>query len=240
VTTSIATNIGDMPLYTAGDPAHSRAAVVVIQEAFGVTAHIERCCDRLADAGYFAVAPALFHRTTTDSFAYDDFEHAMPHMGALGKEGIEADLAAVAAHLGTLGFERPRRGIVGFCMGGLVAFVAATLGEFGAAVTFYGGGVTTGRFGYPPLVEIADRVNTPWLGCYGDLDKGIPPEDVEQLRRAVVGAAALTEVVRYPDADHGFNCEDRPAVYNPDAAKDAWARMLAFFEADLGTTGSSA
>jgi carboxymethylenebutenolidase len=222
-----------MPFYAAGQTT-ARAAVVVIQEAFGVTAHIERCCDRLADAGYYAVAPALFHRTSTDSFAYDDFEHAMPHMAALDKAGIETDLRAVVGHLETLGFERDRRGIVGFCMGGLVAFVAATLGEFGAAVTFYGGGVTTGRFGYPPLVEIADQIDTPWLGCYGDLDKGIPPEDVEQLRRAVLGAAALTEVVRYPDADHGFNCEDRPAVYNPDAASDAWAKMLAFFEASLG------
>lgn len=233
MTTPIPTDDGEMPFYAAGQTT-ARAAVVVIQEAFGVTAHIERCCDRLADAGYYAVAPALFHRTSTDSFTYDDFEHAMPHMAALDKAGIETDLRAVVGHLETLGFERDRRGIVGFCMGGLVAFVAATLGEFGAAVTFYGGGVTTGRFGYPPLVEIADQIDTPWLGCYGDLDKGIPPEDVEQLRRAVLGAAALTEVVRYPDADHGFNCEDRPAVYNPDAASDAWAKMLAFFEASLG------
>jgi carboxymethylenebutenolidase len=233
VTGSIRTADGDMPLYTAGDPATARGAVVVIQEAFGVTDHIKRCCDRLAEAGFFALAPAMFHRTTLESFAYDDFEHVMPHMGALNKEGIEGDLAAVVQHLGELRFERSSRGIVGFCMGGLVAFAAATMGEFGAAVTFYGGGVTTGRFGYPPLVEIADRVDTPWLGCYGDLDKGIPPEDVEQLRGALVGATVPIEIVRYADADHGFNCEDRPAVYNADAASDAWSRMLAFFEAHL-------
>ncbi len=234
MTESIATADGEMPLYTAGDPGTARAAVVVIQEAFGVTAHIERCCDRLAAERYVAVAPSLFHRTTTDHFAYDDFEHVMPHMGALSAKGIEADLGAVARHLESLGFERPRRGIVGFCMGGLVAFVAATLGEFGAAVTFYGGGITTGRFGYPPLVEIADRLVTPWLGCYGDLDKGIPPEDVERLRGAVAVVPTPSEIVRYAEADHGFNCEDRPAVYNPDAASDAWTRMLAFFDTHLG------
>ena len=233
MSTSLPTKDGVMPLYTAGDAETARAAVVVIQEAFGVTAHIERCCDRLAAEGYFAVAPSVFHRTTTDSFAYGDFGHVMPHMSALNKAGVETDLRAVVEHLELQGFERARRGIVGFCMGGLVAFVAATLGEFGAAVTFYGGGVTTGRFGYPPLVEIADRIDTPWLGCYGDLDKGIPPEDVEQLRAATVGADVLTEVVRYPDADHGFNCEDRPAVYNPEAASDAWERALAFFGATL-------
>jgi carboxymethylenebutenolidase len=237
VTTTIPTIDGDMPLYSAGDASTARAAVVVIQEAFGVTPHIERCCDRLAEDGYFAVAPAMFHRTTTDSFAYDDFEHVGPHMGALDKAGVEIDLRAVVAHLEALGFERARRGIVGFCMGGLVAFVAATLGEFGAAVTFYGGGVTTGRFGYPPLVEIADKIDTPWLGLYGDLDKGIPPEDVEQLRVAAAGAPVLTEVVRYADADHGFNCEDRPAVYNPTAAADAWAGTLEFFGASLGAKG---
>lgn len=122
-------------------------------------------------------------------------------------------------------------------MGGLVAFVAATLGEFGAAVTFYGGGISTGRFGYPPLVEIASDVNTPWLGCYGDLDKGIPPKDVEQLRGAVADVAVRTEIVRYELADHGFNCEDRPSVFNPEAARDAWARTLAFFGAHLGASG---
>jgi len=231
--TSITTSGGELPLFAAGDPSAARGAVVVIQEAFGVTAHIERCCERLAEADFLAVAPALFHRTTTDSFAYDDFEHAMPNMAALSAEGIEADLAAVARHLDAVGFERSRRGIVGFCMGGLVAFVGATLGEFGAAVTFYGGGVTTGRFGYPPLVELADHVATPWLGLYGDLDKGIPPHDVELLRDAVASAPAPTEIVRYADADHGFNCEDRPGVFNPDAASDAWARMLAFFDQHL-------
>src|ERR1019366_111140 len=104
--TSITTTSGELPLFVAGDPSAARGAVVVIQEAFGVTAHIERCCERLAEADFLAVAPALFHRTTTDSFAYDDFEHAMPHMAALDKAGIETDLRAVAGHLGTLGFDR--------------------------------------------------------------------------------------------------------------------------------------
>src|SRR5271170_2017803 len=102
--TTIPTPDGDLPVYVAGSPHDARAAVVVIQEAFGVTAHIERCADRLASDGFFAIAPSLFHRTTTESFAYDDFEHVMPHMGALTKEGIEVDLAAVTAHLADAGF----------------------------------------------------------------------------------------------------------------------------------------
>ena len=222
-----------MDLYVAGDAATARAAVVVIQEAFGITSHIERCADRIAEEGYVAVAPALFHRTGGESYAYDDFASAMPHMQALSTEGIHADLDAATEHLASLGFDAAARGIVGFCMGGLVAFVGATTGQFGAAVTFYGGGVATGRFGFPPLIELAGDLSCAWLGCYGDLDKGIPVEDVEALRAAASASAVQTEVVRYETADHGFNCEDRPAVYNPAAAADAWARMLAFFDARL-------
>ncbi|HEV3212957.1 MAG TPA: dienelactone hydrolase family protein [Acidimicrobiales bacterium] len=235
MTLTLSTPDGDMPTYAAGDATTSRAGVVVIQEAFGVTSHIERCADRLAAAGYYAIAPALFHRTTTEAFAYDSFEKLAPHMQALTAAGIETDLSVAGEHLDAAGFGAPTRGIVGFCMGGSVALVAATLGTFGAAVTFYGGGVTSGRFGFPPLVELAPTIRCPWLGCYGDLDKGIPPEDVEALRTAAATAKVTTEVVRYATADHGFNCEDRPAVYNPEAAADAWGRMLAFFARHLSS-----
>ena len=233
MTLTLPTPDGEMPTYAAGDPTTAHAAVVVIQEAFGVTPHIERCADRLAAEGYYAIAPALFHRTTTDSFAYDSYDKLASHMQALTKEGIEADLAASATHLNDVGFGAGSRGIVGFCMGGSVTLFAATLGAFGAAVTFYGGGVASGRFGFPPLVELAPSIRCAWLGCYGDLDKGIPTEDVETLRAAAASAPVPTEIVRYPTADHGFNCEDRPAVYNPEAATDAWGRMLSFFSTHL-------
>jgi carboxymethylenebutenolidase len=228
MTMTVPTRDGEMDLFVAGDPTTAPAAVVVIQEAFGVTAHIRRCAERMADAGFYAVAPALFHRTTTDSFAYDNFEVIGPHMGALTATGITDDLNATTDHLEGLGFGVARRGIIGFCMGGSVALVAGTLGTFGAAVTFYGGGVSTGRFGFAPLVELAPSLRCPWLGCYGDLDKGISVEDVEQLRAAAARAPVETEVVRYADADHGFNCEDRPGNYNRAAAEDAWARAVGF------------
>jgi len=73
-------------------------------------------------------------------------------------------------------------------------------------------------------------LQTPWLGLYGDLDKGIPVEEVEQLRDAVAQAKVPAEIVRYDDADHGFHCNDRPAVFNPAAAADGWARTLDWFE----------
>jgi carboxymethylenebutenolidase len=118
-------------------------------------------------------------------------------------------------------------------MGGAVSLFAGTEHALGAAVTFYGGGVREGRFGLPSLIELAPTLKTPWLGAYGDRDSGIAVDDVEALRAAASTASVETEIVRYPDAEHGFNCEDRPAVYNPEAAADAWGRALAFFDAHL-------
>ncbi len=111
-----------------------------------------------------------------------------------------------------------------------MTFRAATLEPLGAAVSFYGGGVAEGRFGLPSLIDQATNLQTPWLGLYGDLDQGIPALDVERLREAVAAAPPPTEIIRYPDADHGFNCNDRPAVYNPVAAAQAWGAMLEWFD----------
>jgi carboxymethylenebutenolidase len=113
-------------------------------------------------------------------------------------------------------------------MGGSVTLAMATIHPLAAAATYYGGGITTGRFGFPPLVEIAPSLRAPWIGFFGDDDKGIPLDDVELLRAAAEKAPVLTEVVHYPNAGHGFNCDDRSA-YAPEAAADAWARMLAWF-----------
>jgi carboxymethylenebutenolidase len=116
-----------------------------------------------------------------------------------------------------------------------VAFYAGTLEPLGAAVTFYGGGVTQGRFGLPPLTELARSLQTPWLGLFGDRDAGIPVEQVEELRTATDAVAVETEIVRYPEAQHGFHCNDRPAVFDPDAAKDGWERTLDWMDAHIGS-----
>ncbi len=167
-------------------------------------------------------------------FDYGDFESVMPVMKELHRRaGIHADLDATFDHLASLGFTLAQVGIVGFCMGGTVALVAGVERPLGAAVTFYGGGVTQGRFGFDPLVELAPKLQAPWLGLFGDLDQGIPVDDVETLRAAAATAKVGTEIVRYPDAGHGFNCDDRDAYHEP-SATDGWARTLAWFAANLG------
>jgi carboxymethylenebutenolidase len=197
-----------------------------------VNAHIRAVSDRIADAGYHAVAPALFHRSGSPTFDYGDLASVMPVMKDLHADSVRDDVTAALDHLAAAGFSQASIGITGFCMGGTVALWAAAEWQLGAAVTWYGGGVAQGRFGFPPLVDVAPRLRTPWLGLFGDKDQGIPVDDVEHLRTAATSAPVATEIVRYAEADHGFNCDERPS-YHPEAAADGWGRMLAWFEGNL-------
>lgn len=230
----LATADGDMPAYLATPDGEARAAVVVVQEAFGVTPHIESICRRLAEARYTAIAPALFHRVGSPVLEYGDFEAVRPAMMSLTAGGIAIDLDAVFADLAQRGFSEQRTAIVGFCMGGTLALFAATQWRLAAAVTFYGGGVAQGRFGFPSLLDLAPELRSPWLGLYGDLDQGIPVDEVEALRRVAAKAPVPTEIVRYAEAGHGFNCNDRPDAYHEASAADAWQRTLAWFDRHLG------
>jgi carboxymethylenebutenolidase len=232
---TLSTADGPMRAAEATPTGAARGAVVVVQEAFGLNDHVAGLTDRLAAAGFHAVAPALFHRSADPDpvFAYDDFQGLMPVMGSLTSATIDADLAAAYDHLASKGFIKANTGIVGFCMGGTVSLWAGTQDALGAAVTFYGGGVSQGRFGMPPLVEVAPSLQSPWLGLFGDKDKGIPVDDVEALRTAASKAPVATEVVRYAEADHGFNCDERGS-YHAASATDAWRRTLDFFTAHLG------
>ena len=220
------------PLHVAGSDTAARG-LIVLQEAFGVNDHIRDVAERFAAQGFYAVAPVLFHRTGSAEIAYDDFGNAMTHMGALNREDLTTDVSAAAGYLVAQGFSRASIGVVGYCMGGTVALFTGTLGLVGAAVSFYGGGVSTGRFGLPSLIELAPTLQSPWLGLYGDLDRGIPVDDVEALRAAAATSGQTTDIVRYADGDHGFHCDGRPDVFNPSAAADAAARATTFLTESL-------
>jgi carboxymethylenebutenolidase len=226
---------GDMGLYDAPPEGKARAAVIVVQEAFGVNGHIEDVTRRAAAAGYRAVAPHLFHRTGDPVIDYGDYEKLMPQFAGLSEAGVLNDLDAAIAYLGEAGYPPARVGVVGFCMGGTVAFLAAVRRPVGAAVTFYGGGVTEGRFGMAPMVELTPQLQAPWLGLYGDDDQGIPVEQVEALRATLPAAPVDAEIVRYAGAGHGFHCDMR-SDYHPESASDAWRRTLEWFEKHLPTS----
>jgi carboxymethylenebutenolidase len=230
---TLTTADGPMRLYSCVPEGGATRAVIVIQEAFGVNDHIEDVTRRFADAGYHAVAPAIFHRAGGGTAPYDDFEKVFPLFEGLTDAGLVMDVTATADHLRREGFDDGAIGIVGFCMGGRVTFLAALELALGAAVGFYGGGIVTGRFPqFPPLVDRVGELKTPWLGIFGDLDGSIPVEDVELLRARLGQLDLPTEVLRYATAEHGFHCDVRPS-YNAEAATDAWARALTWFQEHL-------
>jgi carboxymethylenebutenolidase len=223
-----------MELFEASPSGDARGAVVVIQEAFGITDHIEDVCRRFAAEGYYAVAPHLFHRTGDPIIEYDDIEGVMPHVMRLNAGDLEADLKATIEHVTGAGFAPGQIAVVGFCMGGTIALFAAASYGLGAAVTFYGGGIAQSRFGLAPLVDQVRDLQTPWLGMYGDQDLSIPVDEVEWLRTATESAPKPAEVVRYPDANHGFHCDARDS-YHEESAKDGWQRTLRWLDAHLAS-----
>jgi carboxymethylenebutenolidase len=224
---------GPMELYEAVPDGAPSGGVIVIQEAFGLNEHIRDVVRRFAAAGHRAVAPALFHRAGGGTAPYGEFAKVLPLFAGLTDEGILDDVDAARAHLNEAGLPDASLAVVGFCFGGRASFLVAARRRLGACVGFYGGGlVTARRREFPALVGEAGKLATPWLGLFGDEDRSIPVEDVEALREALRAAPVVTEVVRYPDAGHGFHCDVRPE-YHEASARDAWARTLAWLRTHL-------
>ena len=224
---------GAMGLYVAKPEGAPRGAVIVFQEAFGVNDHIEDLCRRFAAEGYVGVAPHLFYRTGDPTIPYEDMQSVVPHIMALNPEDLIADLDATTKYLAESGFSTKQTALVGFCAGGSIVVLAAERIAFGAAVTFYGGGVAQGRFGMSPLLDLAPTLKTPWLGMFGDLDASIPTEEVEWLREAAAESDVPTQVIRYPEANHGFNCDARDSYHEPSATQ-AWKETLAWLDSHVG------
>ncbi|OON66990.1 dienelactone hydrolase family protein [Hymenobacter sp. CRA2] len=222
-----------MQAYTAFPEAAATTAVpgiILLQEAFGVNAHIRDVADRLAAAGYAVIAPELFHRTAAPGFeiSYDDFPSAAPHFHGITPEGLTADLHAAHAWLQAQQgrVQADKIGSIGFCLGGRVSFLANAVLPLAAAVSYYGGGTHT-------LAGRAAELHAPHLFFWGGQDKHIPKEQVDTVTAALdaAGKPYVNTVISY--ADHGFHCDARGS-YHPEAAKEAWALTLAFFAEKLG------
>jgi carboxymethylenebutenolidase len=205
--------------YRADPAGTAKAAIVVIQEIFGVNSHIRNVCDRFAAQGYTAIAPAIFDRIEPDfQSGYSPEEVAVarkfvanPDWTAMLRDTQAA--VDVAKSVGPVG-------IIGFCLGGSVAYAAATkLSGLRAAVGYYGGAIV--RFA-------DDKPKVPTQLHFGEKDGGIPLADVETIR----GKRPDVEIFVYPGAQHGFGCDER-ASYDKPSSDLAWQRSLAFFAAHL-------
>jgi len=219
---------GAMPAFLAR-PAGTAAApaVIVIQEAFGLNAHIKDVARRVAAEGYVALAPDMFWRGGKGREAgYDELPKALQLMGELRDDTIVADVGSAVAYLQQQAFvRRDRIGITGFCMGGRVSYLTACElgGRITAAVPFYGGGI--------PIDRTA-KLTVPVLAFFGDEDPFIPMDQVRALEAEAKKQGKAVQVVVYPKAPHGFFCNERDS-YRPDAAKDAWEKLKTFFAKHL-------
>ncbi len=209
--------------YVADPISGAGPAVVVVQEWWGIVDHIKDVCDRFAAAGYFAIAPDLYHNKKAD-----DPEAAM-------KLAMELQSDRALAQMGGAIDELVRRSgnervaVVGFCMGGGLALALATTrpDRVAAVVPFYG---MASRGGSEPDYSKMEAVVQ---GHYAELDQTISPEAVRALESKLESLGIETEFFVYPGTVHGFFNDTRPGQYDPTAALQAWERTLAFLAEEL-------
>ena len=211
--------------YVASPQGKPRAAIVVLQEIFGVNSHIREVADRFAAEGYLAVAPATFDRVKRGvELGYLDADmtagfELKTAVDALPGAGVLLDIQAAIDHAARS--SGGKVGILGFCWGGLLTWKAACLLKgLSAAVPYYGGGITSEG-------EIARQPQCPVMAHFGDQDHWIPMEGIEAFKKAQLQVA-----VHVYAASHGFNCDQRGS-YNQAAALLAHERSLAFLAANL-------
>lgn len=210
--------------------------VLIFMEAYGITGHIRGVCDRLAQAGIAALAPDFFHG---ELIAYTDAQAAMAKIPTLKDEVL---LQECAAGLDWLTAQKAARreslGVMGFCMGGRLAYLCNCRfpGRLKATVAFYGGGIApeggVDRFGRtPPLGETA-AMQAPLLLGYGADDQGITPAEHARVVSALSAAKKRYALNVYPGAGHAFLCEER-SNYAPAAAEIAWRDAVDFLKVQL-------
>jgi len=202
--------------YRADPSAAPVGGIVVIQEIFGVNHHIRNVCDRFAEEGYAAVAPALFDRQVRDfesGYSPEEIEKARKFVANPDWDAMLRDTAAAIAELKSAG----PVSIIGFCMGGTVAFLAAArLDGLTAAVGYYGG----------RIVAFADeKPRCPTQLHFGDKDQSIPLTDVETIKQKRPDC----DIHVYKDAGHGFHCDERGSYHEP-SSRVAWERTLAWLK----------
>lgn len=205
--------------YRADPSGKPKGGIVVIQEIFGVNSHIRNVTDRFAKEGYAAIAPALFDRQHKDfqsGYSPDEIANARKFIANPNWDEMLRDTQAAIDALKDAG----PVGVVGFCMGGSIAFLAATrLSGLKAAVGYYGGAVA----------KFADeKPKVPVMLHFGEKDTGIPLSDVEIVKQK----RSDVEVHVYKDAQHGFNCDERGS-YDKNSAAIAWTRTQEFFAKNL-------
>ena len=207
-------------------------AVVVIQEIWGVNSHVQSVVDRLPARGYVGLAPAMFHREgPMTTGLHEEMDTAIARVGRSTDVDILSDVKAAVDYIKAQSFVRGDKiGIVGFCFGGRVSYLAAcSISDLSASVVFYGGGIGTALGGGPSPLEQTSNIGCPVLGLFGEEDTNPTPEDVAKMDEELTKYGKTHEFHSYAGAGHGFHCEAR-ASYMPEAAADGWGKAMAWFD----------
>jgi len=226
--TSVTTAAGEMAAYLALPPGGSGPGLLLLQEIFGVNAHMRSVAEQYALAGFVVLAPDVFWRQAPRiELGYEGAERqrGVQLATALKPDEVLADLQAATAALrgrpelvGT-GGQPGKVAAIGYCMGGRLAYTAAALAGVDAAVAYYGGGIQG-------QLALAPQISCPIQFHYAGQDDHIPPAAVDAVRSAMAGNPAA-ELHVYPGSQHGFNCWARASYHAPSAAL-AHGRSLAF------------
>ncbi len=211
--------------------------IVVLQEIFGVNDHIRDITQRFAQEGYVAIAPALFQRQAPGfetGYTAEDIKIGKEYKEQTKAEELLSDIQAAIDYLISQTPVKPNAiGCIGFCFGGHVAYLAATLPDIQSTASFYGAGITTMTpgGGSPTITRTKDIKGTVYA-FFGREDASIPAEQVDEIEAALEKYQILHRIFRYEGADHGFFCNQR-ASYNDAAAADAWNQVKQLFRQEL-------
>ncbi|MBW4699100.1 MAG: dienelactone hydrolase family protein [Aphanocapsa lilacina HA4352-LM1] len=223
---------GEIPAYRAMPATGNNLPVVlVVQEIFGVHEHIKDVCRRFAKLGYFAIAPELYARQG-DVSKMQDIKAISEVVSKVPDTQVLSDLDAAAAYAASTGrVNADKLAVTGFCWGGRITWLyAAHNPKVKAGGAWYGrlvGQSSPNTPTYP--VDVAPKIKGAVLGLYGGQDQGIPVSTVEQMRKVLKESGNPSEIIIYEQAPHGFHADYRPS-YRPEAAQDAWQKLLTWFK----------
>jgi carboxymethylenebutenolidase len=208
--------------------------IVVLQEVFGVNSHIRNVTERIAKLGYVAIAPALFQRLAPGfetGYTPPELEVGRKYAWEQTKASeLLSDIQAAIDYLKTQPQVKPDAiGCIGFCFGGHVAYLAATLPDIKATAAFYGTGIPTRTpGGGSPTITRTPEISGTIYAFFGLEDASIPTDQINQIEAELTKHHIPYKIFRYHGAGHGFFCDQRTS-YNPEAATDAWEQVKQLF-----------
>jgi len=226
---------GDMRVYVARPEGNeSLPGIIVIQEIFGVNDHIQDVTRRYAEQGFVAAAPEIYHRFDRKDVPYTEMQAGFALRQQLSDDQVMDDVNATFDLLNNRpDVQKGQIGIVGFCYGGRVAYLAATRNpNLKAVASYYGGGIAAPNDPGAPIGATAN-IKAPIALFFGEQDQAIPMDQIRQIEAKLKEQGKKFELHTYPAAGHGFFCDHRPGNYRPESAADAWPKTIGFFKREL-------